>query len=169
MQEKLLTYLENHGYPFSQVYLDSVRIAEGEVSARVYFDKGPLILFDELKITGKTNNPKRKKKKKKVRITSGFLSSYLGIKKGKLYSEKLVLKLKNRMNALRYLRMYQNPSIIFRDNKAEVNLFLMDRPSSKIDVLFGFLPSKNAQTGEQTFDFTGKIAAFIALIPRRAA
>lgn len=157
IQEKLLTYLENHGYPFAQVYLDSIRIAASEVSARIYFNKGPLVLFGGLKITGKTNNPKRKKKKKKVRITAGFLSSYLGIKKGNLYSEKLVLKLKNRIDALRYLSMYQNPSIVFRDNKAEVNLFLMDRPSSKIDVLFGFLPSKNAQTGEQSFDFTGKI------------
>ncbi|WP_156039638.1 BamA/TamA family outer membrane protein [Aureispira sp. CCB-QB1] len=156
LQEKLLIYLENHGYPFAQVYIDSVRIVEQEVSARIYFEKGPLIFFDALKIVGKSRLPKQKRKKK-VRITEGFVSSYLGIRKGKLYSEKLVQKVQNRMNALRYLTSYQTPYVIFRDNKAELNLFLMDRPSSKIDVLLGFLPSKDAVTGQQRFDFTGNI------------
>ena len=157
LQEKLLTYLENHGYPFAQVFIDSVRIVENEVAARIYFEKGPLIFFDELKIEGKSRLPKKQNKKKKVRITTGFVSSYLGIRKDKLYSEKLVQKVQNRMSALRYLTTYQTPYIVFRDNKAELNLFLMDRPSSKIDVLLGFLPSEDAVTGQQRFDFTGNI------------
>jgi outer membrane protein assembly factor BamA len=158
LQEKLLEYLENHGYPFAQVFMDSVRIVENEVSARIYFEKGPLIFFDELKIVGKSRLTKQQvNKKKKVRITTGFVSSYLGIGKDKLYSEKLVKKVQNRMSALRYLTTYQMPYIVFRDKKAELNLFLMDRPSSKIDVLLGFLPSKDAVTGQQRFDFTGNI------------
>ena len=157
LQEKLLGYLENHGYPFAQVFIDSVRIVENEVSARIYFEKGPLIFFDKLKIVGKNRLTKQQKKKKKVRITTGFVSSYLGIRKDKLYSEKLVKKVQNRMTALRYLTTYQMPYIVFRDNRAELNLFLMDRPSSKIDVLLGFLPSKDAVTGQQRFDFTGNI------------
>lgn len=158
LQDKLLTYLENHGYPFAQVFIDSVRIVDNEVSARIYFEKGPLIFFDALKIVGKERLTKQQnKKKKKVRIASGFVSSYLGIRKDKLYSEKLVQKVQNRMNALRYLTTYQTPYVVFRDNKAELNLFLMDRPSSKIDVLLGFLPSQDAATGQQRFDFTGNI------------
>ena len=157
LQEKLLTYLENHGYPFAQVYLDSFSIQGEDIAARIYMNKGPLIVFDNIKIEGKSRNPKRAKKKKKVRITKGFMSSYLGIRQGKLYNEKLVKKLQNRINALRYITMYQLPYVVFQDNKAEVNLFLMDRPASKIDVLFGFLPSQDQQTGEQRFDFTGNI------------
>ncbi|MDC0230908.1 BamA/TamA family outer membrane protein [Aureispira] len=157
IQEKLLTYLENHGYPFSMVYIDSVRIKEGEVSARIYFEKGPLVLFDALKIEQKNRNQKREKKKKRVLITKGFMSSYLGIQKGKLYDEKAVKKIQNRLSSLRYLNMYQLPYVVFKDNRAEVNLFLMSRPSSRIDVLFGFLPSKDPQSGVQRFDFTGNI------------
>lgn len=157
LQEKLLNYLENHGYPFAQVFIDSVRIVENEVSARIYFEKGPLIFFDELKIVGKSRLPKQQNKKKKVRITEGFISSYLGIRKDKLYSEKSIQKVQNRMGALRYLTSYQSPYVIFRDNKAELNLFLMDRPFSKIDVLLGFLPSQDPATGQQRFDFTGNI------------
>lgn len=157
LQEKLLDYLENHGYPFAQVFLDSIRIAEVDIAAKIYFEKGPLIFFDALKIVGKIRNPKRKNKKKKVRITKGFISSYLGIRKDKLYSEKRIKKVQNRMNALRYLSTYQAPYIIFREDKAMLNLFLMDQPSSKIDVLLGFLPSKDPVTGQQRFDFTGNI------------
>lgn len=157
IQEKLLSYLENNGYPFAQVFIDSVRIVGEEVAARIYYEKGPLITFDMIKIEGKSRNPKNQNKKKQVRITPGFLSSYLSIRKGKLYSEKAIKKVLNRMNALRYLSMYQTPHVLFKDDKAQLNLFLMDRPASKIDVLFGFLPSKNAQTGLQTFDFTGNI------------
>lgn len=158
LQEKLLAYLENHGYPFAQVFIDSVRIVENEVSARIFYEKGPLIFFDDIEIVGKSRLAKQqKKKKKKVRITEGFVSSYLGIRKDKLYSEKLVQKVQNRMSALRYLTTYQMPYVVFKDNKAELNLFLMDRPSSKIDVLLGFLPSKDAVTGQQQFDFTGNI------------
>lgn len=157
LQEKLLSYLENNGYPFAQVYIDSVRIANQELAARIYYNKGPLITFDDIKIEGKSRNPKNQNKKKQVRISAGFLSSYLSIRPGKLYSEKAVQKVLNRMNALRYISMYQSPHVLFNDNKAQLNLFLMDKPASKIDVLFGFLPSKDALTGVQRFDFTGNI------------
>ena len=155
IQEKLLTYLENHGYPFACVYLDSLRISDDKISAGIYYEKGPQIFFDAIKIVTKNRNPKKKKKNKV--ITKGFISSYLGIKKGKLYNEKVIKKMQTRLSSLRYLSSYQSPYIVFVDNKAEVNLFLMNRPSSKIDVLFGFLPGKDPQTGEQRYDFTGNI------------
>jgi len=157
IQEKLLEYLENHGYPFAKVYLDSVRINDSDIAARIYFEEGPLIYFDDIKIEGKSRNPKRKNKKRQVRINKGFMSSYLSIRAGKLYSEKLVRKLQTRISTLRYLSMYQAPYVVFRDNKAQINLFLMDRPASKIDVLFGFLPQQDPLTGMQRFDFTGNI------------
>ncbi|MCH2023489.1 MAG: BamA/TamA family outer membrane protein [Saprospiraceae bacterium] len=157
IQKKLLTYLENHGYPFAMVYIDSVRINEAGISARIYLKKGPLVLFDPLKIEYKNRNQKREKKKKKILITKGYMSSYLSIQSGKLYNEKVVGKIQNRLASLRYLNMYQLPYVVFRDNRAEVNLFLMNRPSSRIDVLFGFLPSKDPQSGVQRFDFTGNI------------
>jgi outer membrane protein assembly factor BamA len=156
VQEKLLEYLENHGYPFAQVYLDSVRIAESSIAARLYYNKGPLIFFDELVIEGKSRSNKPNASKK-VRIKTGFLSSYLGIRPTKLYSEKLVKKVQNRLDALRYLRSYQSPYVVFREDKAAVHLFVNDQPSSKIDLLLGLLPSQDPVTQQQRFDFTGNI------------
>ncbi len=156
VQEKLLSYLENHGYPFAQVYLDSIRLSESTIAARLYYKKGPLITFDKLVIEGKSRSNKRSADKK-VRIKAGFLSSYLGIRPDKLYSEKLIKKIQNRMDALRYLSSYQAPYVVFREDKAAVNLFVTDRPSSKIDLLLGLLPSQDPVTQQQRFDFTGNI------------
>jgi len=158
IQEKLLTHLENNGYPFAEVFLDSIRIDTQQIAAKLYYSKGPLIFFDELEIKGKLRNPKKqKKRKRKVRITKGFLSTYLGIKEGKRYDEKQVKKIYQRLRNLRYLQQYQTPYIVFKDDKAQVNLFLTDKPSSKVDVLFGLLPSQDPVTKQQRFDFTGNI------------
>lgn len=157
VQEKLLTYLEEHGYPFAQVYLDSIRLNSNTIAARLYYNKGPLITFDELVIKGKSKANKKAGPNNKVRIRKGFLSSYLGIKAGKLYSEKLVKKVQNRVDALRYLSSYQKPYVVFREDKAGIHLFLNDRPSSKIDLLLGLLPSQDPVSQQQRFDFTGNI------------
>lgn len=156
VQEKLLRYLEEHGYPFAQVYLDSIRLTETTIAARLYYNKGPLITFEKLVIKGKSRTNK-KTSNSKVRIKAGFLSSYLGIRPDKLYSEKLIKKIQNRMDALRYLSSYQKPYVVFREDKAAVHLFVNDRPSSKIDLLIGLLPSQDPITQQQRFDFTGNI------------
>ncbi len=156
IQQKLLNYLENNGYPFAAVYLDSIRIKEQEISAVLNCKKGPLIYFDALKVVHQFRNTSKKKKRKKV-IQSGFLSAYLSVKEAKLYSEKTIQKIPKRLSSLRYLSSFQKPSLVFIDNKATLNLFLQARPSSKIDVLFGFLPSKDPISGQQKYDFTGNI------------
>ena len=105
VQEKLLRYLEDHGYPFAQVYLDSVRISGTQLAARLYYNKGPLMMFEKLVIKGKSRSNKASQNNK-VRIKAGFLSSYLGIRPDNLYSEKLVKKIQSRLSALRYLSSY---------------------------------------------------------------
>lgn len=156
LQEKLLTYLEEHGYPFAQVYLDSIRLEGTTVAARLYYDRGPVVTFAPLVIKGKQRKT-RKGKTDKVHIKSGFLSSYLGIKEGKPYNEKLIQKLQTRLQGLRYLSSYRTPYVLFQDNRATVHLFLADRPSSRVDVLLGLLPSQDPVTLQQRFDFTGTI------------
>lgn len=156
LQQKLLTYLENNGYPFAAVYLDSIRIQHQQVSAALYCNKGPLIYFDELEVEHRFRKANKNKKKKKV-IQEGYLSAYLSVKEGKLYNEKTIQKIQKRLSSLRYLSSFQNPSLVFIDNQASLNLFLQARPSSKIDVLFGFIPSKDPVSGQQKYDFTGNI------------
>jgi len=39
-QERILTYLENNGYPFAKVYLDSLRMDGEKVSAQLKLERG---------------------------------------------------------------------------------------------------------------------------------
>lgn len=158
LQTKLLQYLENNGFPFAKVYLDSIRITEKTVAAKIYTDKGPIMQYKALKVVpNKDKLVGKKRKKAKVRISRKFLGNYLSIKEGKLYNESNILKITNRLRELPYLSVYRPFYIVFQGEAAEVNLFIENKNASKIDVLFGLLPSLDVNTGRQRFNFTGNV------------
>jgi len=43
LQEKLLTYAENNGFPFARVWLDSLQINGNQIAAQLYFKKGGIV------------------------------------------------------------------------------------------------------------------------------
>ena len=77
-QEKMLVYLENNGYPFAKVFLDSLQMEDEKITALLKVDKGHLYKIDSIKINGD------------VKISNSFLQKYLDIKDGSPYNrEKL--------------------------------------------------------------------------------
>ena len=52
IEEKLVTYCENNGYPFAKVWLDSIVWKENLLSASLMIDKGKLITIDSIKVDG---------------------------------------------------------------------------------------------------------------------
>ena len=48
-RNKILNYLENNGYPFASVKLDSIQIANGSLEGKLVIDKGPLYRIDSLR------------------------------------------------------------------------------------------------------------------------
>lgn len=153
IQQSMLEYLENNGYPFAHTKLNNIKMKGTDITADLICDYGPFISYDALKIA----YGKNKKNVEKKFIKKGFLSAYLGLKENKPYSEKQIQKLSRKIKALNYLDLNAAPFISFRDDKAEVNLSLGKRPSSKIDVLFGFIPQKNPINDQQEYNFTGNI------------
>ncbi len=52
-QQLLLDYMENNGYPFAKVSLDSITLRDsGEISAVLKVDKGPLYKIDSIRVYG---------------------------------------------------------------------------------------------------------------------
>jgi outer membrane protein assembly factor BamA len=73
-QQMLLDYLENNGYPFAKISLDSIALKEdGELSARLNIDKGPLYHIDSIRIYGT------------AKISNDFMQRYLTIPNGSIY------------------------------------------------------------------------------------
>ena len=153
-QLRILKYEENNGFPFAYIFLDSIQVqSDSLISAKIYLDQGPEIRIDSFQLEPKIkdNSPQ------KIRISKKYLMNYLGIKKGSLYNEEQIIKLRTKIRELSFLNSYRDPQVLFRENNATVLLFLESRNSSKFDILFGLLPSTNPVTRQQQFNFTGNV------------
>lgn len=133
-QEKLLDYLENNGYPFAKVSLDSIAIAEEKIQAILKIDKGPLYHIDSVRLFGPG------------KISRNFIHRYLNIERGSLFQKEKLGKINQRLLELPYLEQVQPWDITMLNTGSIVNLYLGQKKSNQINVLAGFLPS-NQQVG----------------------
>ncbi len=149
--ENVLRHLENNGYPFAQVWLDSFQVDGNEFSAGIAIEKGTLITFDTLTIIGED-----------IRVAKGFLYSYLDIRPGKPYNEDAVVKIRKRISDLVFLSESDPLQVLFADDKAKITLYLTDKKASQFDFLVGFLPNSQSTgklliTGEANLDLTSAL------------
>ena len=132
LQESLLEYAENNGYPFASVKLGDIEIKGGKIAAKIFMQKNKLVQIEGLKITGD------------AKISERYLENYLGIKKESLYSKEKVLKIKQRIRELPFVQSAKDPTITFKGDQATVNLFMQKKKASRFDFLIGFLPRQNS-------------------------
>lgn len=142
LQTRLLDKLENTGYPFANVYLDSFNLQQEGASAVLKIDKGPLYKIDSIRIYGD------------VKISNRFLQRYLEIQDGSVYQKQKLLNISPRLLQLPYLLEEQKWNMSFLGTGSIVNLYLKERKSSQINGIIGFLPS-NDQLGGNKLLVTG--------------
>ncbi len=151
LQESLLKYAENNGYPFASVWLDSVQVRGQNISADLMMRKNKLIFFEEINIIGT------------AKVSQAYLQNYLGIRKGEPFSKGQVLKIRNRIRELPFITEKRDATVTFVGEKATINLFLEPRKASRFDFIFGFLPTANASFGTnpevRRFQFTATFEA----------
>lgn len=135
LQESVLKLMENNGYPFAKIWLDSIVVQEEEVAAKLYLGKNNLIYIDTIQKIGDAS------------IAMPFLYRYLGLYPGDIYDESIIKKVGTRLDALAYLAQEKPFSIFFIDNNATINLFLKEKQASRFNFLLGILPN-NQQTGK---------------------
>lgn len=133
LQQRLLDKLENTGYPFASIYLDSFDLQAEGVSAVLKLDKGPLYKIDSIRIYGD------------VKISNRFLQRYLEIADGSIYQKQKLLKISPKLLQLPYLTEEQKWNMSFLGTGSIVNLYLKEKKSSQINGLLGFLPTTDQQ------------------------
>ncbi|MEM9549473.1 MAG: BamA/TamA family outer membrane protein [Bacteroidota bacterium] len=145
--ETLLTYLENNGYPFANIHLDSTIISSGIVNSTLKVSRNKYVPFDSLAIQGN------------VDIRSSYMSRYLNIKVDNPYDRSKINEIEKRINDLTFVELDSTPIIKFTNNKAQIQLFLRPKKASRFDFLIGVLPS--TENGQRRFsiigDFTGEM------------
>ena len=135
IQEQLLEYAENNGYPFASVRLKEVQISEELVTGNLFLNKGPLIRLAHLKTEGEGA------------LNQFYLENYLGLKKGNLYQKDKIIAASNKLTELPFIKESRSPVVRFKKDEATVSLFLAPKKANRFDFLIGVLPN-NQETGK---------------------
>jgi outer membrane protein assembly factor BamA len=143
VQSNLLNYLENNGYPFAKLELDSVRFADDRFYASLKLDKGPLYHIDSIRVYGDVN------------ISRTFLQRYLEISNGSIYRKDKLQDISKKILELPYLQENQGWNLTMLGTGSILNLYLQPKKSSQVNVLVGLLPA-NQQTINNKILVTGE-------------
>ncbi len=136
IEETVLHDLENRGYPFATVWLDSIQIDVSSVSTTLQINPGELILFDTIAIHGSAN------------IQVQYLKRYLGIRYDSPYQEQQIQVLGKRLDGLAFIEQEKPYTVQFSKNKARIDLFLKQKKSSRFNFLIGVQPNSEANGGK---------------------
>ena len=143
IQENMLVYLENNGYPFGKVFLDSISLIEDSVTATLMIDKGPLYKIDSIRVFGN------------AKISNDFLQRYLEIPNGSIYNRQKLLGISKKIKELSFVEEEQPSNMSLLGTGSVLNLYLKTRRSSQINALIGFLPN-NDQLSSKKILITGE-------------
>jgi outer membrane protein assembly factor BamA len=143
MQERMLIYLENNGYPFGKIFLDSISLIEDSVAANLVIDKGPLYKIDSIRIYGN------------AKISNEFLQRYLDIPNGSIYNREKLLRIPKKIQELSFVQEEQQSNMSLLGTGSVLNLYLKPKRSSQVNAIVGFLPN-NDQLSSKKLLITGE-------------
>jgi outer membrane protein assembly factor BamA len=123
--------LENSGYPFARVYLDSLQLEKDKVTALLKINKGPAYKIDSIRVYGN------------AKISNSYLQRYLDIPNGSIYSKEKLLRINKKIRELAYVEEEKPADITMLGTGSVLNMYLKQKKSSQINLLIGFLPNNN--------------------------
>ncbi len=142
IQQRILLYYEKNGYPFAEVYLDSIEVDDNKINALLKVNKFIAYHVDSIHLYGKAILSKK------------FLYHFLNIPAGALYNKERLQQVDKRLQQLPYIQAIQPSNISMLGSGSILNLYLSPKRSSQIDVLLGLLPG-NGITNK--FQLTGDV------------
>ena len=131
LKQRILEYLEDNGYPFARVELDSAQLTNENFSGTLRVNKGPLYKIDSIRNLGP------------ARISSTFLQHYLSIPNGSIYKKERLQTVSKKIGDLPFLVEQRPWDLTLLGTGSVLNLYLVPKKSSQINVLVGFLPSND--------------------------
>lgn len=124
-REKIIQNFENNGFPFVQVLLDSIIFQNHFINARLKVVKNGFFIFDSIYIKG---NPKISKK---------LLLHHIQIRKGSIYDQSKIDNLNSLIGDLSFIELIKPAEIEFKENKADLYLYLKNKPSNYFNGMLG--------------------------------
>jgi outer membrane protein assembly factor BamA len=138
VQEDILDWCENNGYPFAGVRLDSVSLSEDHaLSAVLHLEKNRFTKIDSIEIKGD------------LKLSKPYLCNYIGISPGDPYSESKLQALSKRLKELAFARETKPYTLLFTEKYTKLTLFLDKKRAGQFDGIVGILP--DSRTGKILF------------------
>lgn len=132
--EKVISTLEDNGFPFASIKLDSLSQQGNEIAAALHYVPGPYITFDTLQLVGGGS-----------KTDAVYLARLLQIAPGTPFSQKKINQSIARIQNLPYLKLQGGPELSFQNNEAILYLPVQDRKINVLDGIIGFLPNEIEQ------------------------
>lgn len=149
---RIQTDFENNGYPFVNVYLDSIEIDEARLQAILQIQKGPAVKWTKINLRGEQPvNPR-------------LLSSYIHIKPGQLFNQSDVQLISGRLQLIPFIEEIKPAELLFTQEGVELFLYLKAKPVSLANGVIGLQP--NAATGKMML--TGDLRLKLVNVIKRA-
>ena len=135
--EKIVQYLENHGYPFASVSLTTEWENDTTPLYRMNIEPGRYTKVDSIVLKGN------------IKLSQSYLWPYLGLRKNAPYSEKTIQEVARKLSEIPFATVVQEPGISFGEDKTLLYVYLDKRPVNRFDGYIGFEPVN---------ELTGKLA-----------
>jgi hypothetical protein len=146
LQEKIISYWENNGFPFCAVQLVNTSIEEFSLKGDLEIKKNMLVKLDSISINGT------------LKLNKYFIYNYAGIKPGSIYNQNKIINAGNRLRELSFASLEKSPQLIFTRKYTKINLFLNQKKANQFDGILGFLPDN--ETGKILFTGQAHIRLF---------
>ena len=145
LQERLLSYAEDNGYPFASIKLDSVKISGNSISAILNLRKDKEVKLDSVLIKGS------------ARVSPVYMYNYLSIKPGDLYNESVIRRIDARLKELPFIKMNAPSDLRFTEKATKLILHLDKKNASQFDGFLGVLPNNQTSKVVVTGDIRLKL------------
>jgi len=139
--ERLLQLLENNGYPFATIALDSLSVSAGNDSLHelvigyVHVDRGPRVTIDSLIIHG--NEMTR----------PDVILRESRLKKGQLYDQRQVSRLPSRLNKTGFFSSVEEPQLYLDDyGRGQLVVRVKEGNPNQLNAVFGYNPKTTSNS-----------------------
>ena len=125
---RLIRHYENSGYPFTEVFLDSISLENSTMYAKLNLVKHQKVFIDSVVI--KSNDD----------ISTHLVQNIINIKKGEVYNEAKIKQISNKIKESGLFLETESWKILFAKNETKLYLFLTTNKSSQFNGIAGVQP-----------------------------
>ncbi len=124
--EKIITDLENTGYPFAKIDFKTDSINDYKIYGKIYLDKKKKTLIDSIAIKGYNSFP------------NYLINRHVDIKNNSTYNQKKINNISNKIQSINFIKEYKENEILFNNNKNIIYIYLNKENNNYIDAFIGF-------------------------------